>query len=179
MKLEKMILLSEAAERLGLPESKLRARIKNGDVEAATLPDGRIVVAEKTVIRKIIDLQVNDGFYDVNSQLRSVSKSNFVFLNGNQLTITEAAEKYQVSQWTVRYWIRQGYIEILIHKYPLRINEMDMAYCAAIFKKQKAAGCEKGAPLLDENGLSYILKRPLLSAYRRRRKLSEFETSEI
>ena len=178
MKLEKMILLSEAAERLGLPESKLRERIRNGELKAAVLSDERIVIAERIIIREELSLKASEGIIDINTELQSISKKNYEFLKNNQLTISEAADKYEISPWTLREWIRQDYIKITRYDRPFEINEMDVAYCAAIFKKQKAAGCARGAPLLDKNGLPYILKYPLLSAYRKVTKHSEFTPIE-
>lgn len=98
-----------------------------------------------------------------------ILKERFGHLIGQPITLTEAAEKYDIPRATIESWIyRNRYIQIIGESYPMEVNEADIAYCADIYKNRRTKGSK--APLLDENGLPYELKRPDVAEYRRKKK---------
>ena len=99
--------------------------------------------------------KANDGLADSNVAMVSI-------------TVTEAAEKYNVYRTTIIRWKGKGYIGVIQPGYRMTLNEAEVAYCAAIHHERKASGLGyRGVPLLDDEGLPYKLKHPELSRYRR------------
>ncbi len=164
MTLPQLLPLPAAAQRLGLTENELRARVKAGTIAAGVLPDGEIVVNTET-----------NGLPtdDINARLRAIRREDFEHLRGKAITATEAAEKYQVSRESILIWARKNYVMVLTPGYQMELDQADVAYCAAIHAIRKEIGVRTGAPLLDEIGLPYLLKHPSLSRYRRERRVQE------
>lgn len=97
-------------------------------------------------------------------------KEKYPNLIGKPITLTEAAEKYDIPRTTVQKWhYRSNYIAPLDpDAYPAFFDEAEIAYLADIYKKRRAVGSY--APLLDKDGLPYELKNPdRAKKYRNRR----------
>ena len=77
-------------------------------------------------------------------------------LKGTAITITRAAEKYDLPQSTISRWVKAGHIQVL-RKEGRRvfIDEGDVAYCVAVYK---AVGGGQGKRILDDQGLPYVPK---------------------
>jgi hypothetical protein len=98
-----------------------------------------------------------------------ILKERYEHLLGKTITVTEAAEKYQVPRSTLQSWIyRSGYIQINQDSYPQTVNEAEVAYCVDIYRQRRAQGSK--APLLDDDGSPYELKHPDLFRYRQNKK---------
>ena len=103
---------------------------------------------------------------DINDRLRAIRREDFEHLRGQAITVTEAAEKYGVVRQTIGRWVNKGYVnELIPDSYPMRIDESDLAYCAAIHTIRKKY--KSRAPLLDVNGKPYLLMHPDLAKARR------------
>ncbi len=164
MVLERVIPIDEAAERLDISVKVLTRCIENGIIKAVQLPNGEIAVSAE--------------------EIRPITKKQFEHLRGKPITISEASRPrprfdddgnvvggYEVPDPTMRGWIRQGYVRVLEDGYGKKLDEADVAYCAAVYHERKDAGSMSGEPLFDEAGRPYQLKHPQLSKYRRRKKL--------
>jgi len=162
MDLGSLIPLPTAAKRLGVSETDLRAMIEKGTISLGISPEGEIVITQ------------NNQHMDVNNVLRSIHRDDFVHLHDKRISVTEAAEKYNVIRRLIIEWTHKNYIEVLKptkgRGSRMLINEADVAYCAKIHKTRKKAGIASGAPLLDDKGAPYLLKHPALSRYRREQR---------
>ena len=153
--------VSEAAQKYGLSEQALTQLIQTGKIEAVRLPSGEVLVPADNDPQRI---KTKD----------QIIAETFGELKKQPITISEASKKYGVPGTTIRAWIPFEYVHIINPEaYPMMLDEAEIAYCAQIYHERKAAGIRSGAPLLDENGLAYELKRPELSAYRRRKRQQE------
>jgi len=133
--------------------------------------------ADKTLLLEApnsakIDISHSPGkdMITVTSSKQELINQKYPALIGQAITVTEAANKYTIGRRTILEWITKGYIKVIKPGYQMTIDDADMAYCAEIYRQRKNNGIGFGSPLLDENGLPYTIKRPDLSAYRRRRK---------
>ena len=150
--------LVEATLKYNLSEDVLTRLIQDGTIEAAQLPSGELLVSDDSLNQTKTKEQIIEQKY---SHLREQA-----------ITISQAVEKYEIPGQTIRGWISRQYISIVDCEYPMTINEAEMAYCADIYHKRRAAGISSRAPipLLNGSGLPYELKHPQLVEYRRRRK---------
>jgi transposase len=91
-------------------------------------------------------------------------------LRANELSLTQAAQKYDVPRGTIENWIyRAKYLQFSTETtHPKLINEAEMAYLAELYHQRLTTGSK--APLLDDNGLPYEVKYPELAATRRKRR---------
>jgi hypothetical protein len=158
--LEHVIPLPEAARRLGFPVEILKTLVERGKIRAVQF-NGEVAVPE--------------------SEIPAITREQFEHLRGRPITIAQAARPaprfdesgeavggYGVPDPTIRDWVKRNYVHILENGYGKKLDEADIAYCAAIYHLQKKIGTR--APLFDEAGRPYQLKHPDLSEYRRRRK---------
>lgn len=91
-------------------------------------------------------------------------------LRGQEITLTEAAEKYDVPRSVLSAWnYRSNYIAPLnSYTYPATFDEADIAYLVDIYRARQQSGSK--APLLNGDGLPYEIKHPDLARYRRQKK---------
>lgn len=92
-----------------------------------------------------------------------IIKEKYPNLVGQGITLTEAAEKYDVPRTTIENWVyRNEYVgRVGDLAYPQTFNEAEIAYCAEIYNQRKQAGIGfYGAPLLDDDGLPYQMRHP-------------------
>ncbi len=146
--------LPEAARKYDLSESVLTQLIHAGKIEAVQLPSGELLVPANNDSKKIRTKE-------------QIITGKFAHLRGQQITVTEAAEKYNVERRNLLNWKNKGYITVLKPGYQMELDEAEVAYCVEVFRKQQESGIKYGTPLLDENGLPYKLKHPDLSKRRR------------
>jgi len=157
--LERLIPIHDAAKLLGLSETRLRELVQAGTIKGAILPGGDIGVSENAA-------EINA----LNEKLQAITQEQFIHLRGNKITITDAEQKYGIPNRTIRKWIGHNYIQVIDRGYPVKIDEGNLAYCAAIYSERQKAGVVAGAPLLNEQRKPYLLKHPGLSEYRRRKR---------
>ena len=148
--------LAEAVRKYNLTEEVLTRLIRDGRIEAAQLPSGELLVSDEGLHEKTKEQIIED---------------KYGHLKGKPITISDAMDKYRIPQdSTIRRWITKGYIEVVDDGYPMRVDEAEVAYCTSIYHQRQAVGIRSGAPLLNEDGTPYQLKRPELSQQRRRNK---------
>lgn len=157
--------LGEAAVRYGLSEMSLTNLVAGGTIEAAKNQSGEVFVNES-------DVQAEKDRQETIPTKDEVIEERWPELRGQGITLTDAAEKYEISRTTIFEWVRNyGYITILKEGYAMEIDEAEMAYCADIYHRRKKAGIgHYGAPLLDEEGREYQLKHEWLAEYRKRKR---------
>lgn len=153
-KLEKLLPLAEAAERLGLTAEVLTHLIEN-DIIRAVEHEGEILVPESEV-RQTITLE------------------QFKKLKGKPITMAEASRKYGPTVKAIWTWVERGYIPKLDDAYPVHLDEQHVAYRCAIYK---ALDGRPGRRIFDAAGRPYRLKRPELAAYRERKAKQEQQAS--
>lgn len=76
---------------------------------------------------------------------RRIDRAQFADLEGNPISITEAAKKYELTYQAITKWIERGYIKDLGfapgYKRRRLVNEADVAYAHALLKfKQPISG---------------------------------------
>ncbi len=99
---------------------------------------------------------------------KDILEEKYADLINQPITVTEAAEKYNVYRTTIIRWKGKGYIGVIQPGYRMTLNEAEVAYCAAIHHERKTSGLGyRGVPLLDDEGLPYKLKLPQLARCRR------------
>jgi hypothetical protein len=157
--LDRFIPLAKAARRLKVSEKSLQQMILAGHIKGAMLPNGEIGVSESGV-------QVAT----INERLRGVRRENYKHLCGHPISVAEAAKRYNVPMMTIRSWMQRSLVAVIESGYGAKLDESDVAYCAAIYQIRKETGSLSGAPLLDEKGAPYELKNLWLAEYRRKKK---------
>lgn len=101
---------------------------------------------------------------------QDILKEQYGHLLGRQITVSDAAEKYEIHRRTIFKWIDKGYISVVEEEPVKQVDEAEVKYCVDIYRQKKEGGLGfYGAPLLDEKGLPYQLKRPDVAEYRRRK----------
>ncbi len=148
--LERVIPLPEAAERLGIPAEVLTRLVKNGIIKAVQLPSGEIAVSEEET-------------------QTTVTRDQFEHLRGNPITVSDAAEKYDVPATTIREWVKREYIRVLMPGYGMTLDEQDVAYCVDVYRDKKLkAGKTSGLRIFDGAGRPYRLKHPERASRRKK-----------
>lgn len=99
-----------------------------------------------------------------------IIKEKYPHLAGQNITLSDAAEKYGLPRSTVKSWVYQSKYLAPIDPdaYPMFVNEAEIAYLVDIYNGRKRTNSK--APLVDDNGLPYKLKRPRLAQYRKNKK---------
>jgi hypothetical protein len=146
----KIVPLEEAAQRAGLPLSDFRHLCERGIIPVIKSTRGELFVEE-------IELQPFE------------LRDKFKKLAGVAITVSDAAQKYGVPYMTVLRWTRLYPKQLRVIKpgYGMTLDEQDVAMCVEIYRQHKNANTV--APLFDEAGRPYVLKRPDVSAYRKRK----------
>lgn len=105
---------------------------------------------------------------------QDIINENYAALQGIEISLTDAVQKYNVPRQTIVNWVKTGYIEVIKSGYGMTVNEAELAYCVDVYKQRKSTKIGfRGGPLLDDNGLPYQVKHPSLSKYRRKRKTGQ------
>ena len=145
--IENYIPLPQAAKRLKVTATALQRLINNGILHAVRL-GGTVAVAES---------ELN----------QTITREQFNHLRGQAISITQAAEKYQLKQMTIRRWIEHGYITILKDGHGMIIDEADVAYCTAVYQ---AIGGGQGKRIFDPSGHPYQMRHTDWADYQRERR---------
>jgi hypothetical protein len=143
--------LAAAARRMGRTVSDLKRLCESGIIKSAFTHQGEWFVADT-------ELQPDE------------LRDKFKKLAGHPITVTDAADKYDVPYHTIRNWTRlyPNQLRVIESGYRMKLDEQDVAVCVTIYKQHKKA--RMVAPLFDEVGRPYQLKRPEIAAYRKRKK---------
>ncbi len=136
--LPKFISLPEAAKKIHASVNDLRPLIEKGKIRAATI-NGEIFVDTLTLPKHILKKE----------ELPEYKK--FDNLQGNAISLSEAARKYGIPQRTISRWRIKGLLK-LIKEEPnyIFVNEQDVAYCAYFYRQYDNPG---GQWIFDENGV--------------------------
>jgi hypothetical protein len=152
--------LKEAAKKHNVEEKVLTQLISAGIIEAVEENGETFVAVDKN----------GNGDNGRKSQTKEeIITAKFIHLEGQPITLSEAAEKYDIPRGTIESWYyRAKYIQpIPPDSYPANFDEAEVAYLADIYHSRKKTGSR--APLLDKDGLPYELKHPDLAQYRRKK----------
>ncbi len=102
---------------------------------------------------------------EINARLAAVRREDFAHWENHPITLRDASKQFKVPVGTIDRWTRRGYVRVIRRgtskSKPTLVNAADVAYCARIREIRQQAGIPFGAPLLDDNGNPYLLKRPL------------------
>lgn len=143
-----------ATYTLKVDDTELLTKANPGDTIEVKLPDGGHMLATVQEVR----LHKTD-----------IVRQKFPHLQKKTITLSEAATKYNVPRGTVEGWVyRNNYLAPVGDSYPMIVMEADVAACAEIYHQRRAEGSK--APLFDDEGYIYDLKRPDVAAYRRQKK---------
>ena len=145
MKLEKLLPLPQAAQRLGLSLDALTRLVDSGTIKA-NIHRGVVLIPESEVAQ-------------------TITREQFAELKGTPITMAEASKKYSLTIKSIWTWMKRGFITKLDHAYPAHLDEADVAYCAAVYKSKGG----RGSRIFDEAGRPYQLKRPEVATYRQRK----------
>ena len=138
--LPKFISLPDAAKKIHASVDDLRPYIENGKIKAATI-NGVFFVDTLTLPNKIVKKQ------DVPEYKK------FKELKGVEISISEAARKYNIPNPTVSRWKTKGLLkQIGIKKNRILVDEQDVAYCSFFYHKNKF-GKRQGQWIFDLNGV--------------------------
>ncbi len=147
--------VTEAARIYNLTEDVLTRLIQDGRIDAAQLSSGELLVSDQSL---------NEA-----KTKEQIIKEEFSRLCGNPVTVSEAENRYELQNQTIRNWVTLGYIRVVDNDYPMKLDEADVAYCAKIYHER---GGRPGARIFDRDGNPYQLKHPELAEYRRQIKES-------
>ena len=167
--------LEEAAEVTGYGVEYLQYCTEMGTILAGMM-DNELVVAV-TEDGKLVEIAPAPAPEpegdDINARLRQIRREDFAHLEGQPITVSEAARKYGVLSQTIHAWVKQGIVRVLDpgkgRGSRKTLDESDVAYLAKIHQIRKEYGVRSGTPLLDPNGAPNLIKHPTLSQYRHQR----------
>ncbi len=167
MVLDSFISITEAANRLGTPETQVRAMVDAGKIKGAVI-NGDVVVREKDVKVKRPNIQLVKQPKIRAPKLPKIQPikhlsgirredlpeyRQFSHLHGQPIWVTEAARKYNVAQPNVSRWIKAGVIKQLgVDKNRILLDEQDVAYCAYVYHQRNA---KRGSWLFRPDGTPY------------------------
>ena len=146
--------LSEAADKYDLSEKALTQLIEAGKIEAVRLPSGEVLVPA-------------DNGSKAPQTKEEIVTEKFADLQEKPITVSKAANTYELHERTIRRWIENGYIKVIKEDSPIQIDQADVAYCKDIYRQY---GGKRGVRIFDEDGSPYELKHPKLAQYRRRKQ---------
>ena len=168
--------LTDAAREMGMDEATLRDMVKLGKIRAFVDPEGVMYVQmtqQGTLPVAVAEDTRQPPDDDINARLRQIRRENFAHLEGQPITVSEAARKYGVLSQTIHAWVKQGIVRVLDpgkgRGSRKTLDESDVAYLAKIHQIRKEYGVRSGTPLLDPNGAPNLIKHPTLSQYRHQR----------
>ena len=169
--------ISDAAREMGVDEATLRDMVKLGKIRAFVDPEGVMYVQmtqQGTLPVAVAEDTRQPPDDDINARLRQIRRENFAHLEGQPITVSEAARKYGVPVSTLHRWLERGYISALNNESGRGrrkiLDEATVAYCAEIYHVRKPYNTR--APLLEPDGSPYLLREPELARLRRIAKLA-------
>jgi len=126
--LERLLSLAQAGEQLQLDEPALLRLVEDGVLWAAVLPDGSLGISQASLQELLPREQLPDY-------------KEFAHLQGEPISISDAARKYEIQTSTLTRWMQRGYIARL-GKDGRRtlLDEADVAYCAKVYRSDSGQG---------------------------------------
>jgi len=146
---DKLIPLPQAAAWLGISLDEIKSLARRGIINVSQIPSGELFVSES----------------ELSTQQLS---QRFVHLRGVEITVPDAAAKYEIPRTTIDGWIKKDYIKVIKSGYGMILDEATVAFCAHVYRKHKRENSR--APLFDHSMQPYKLKFPDVADYRHRRK---------
>ena len=150
------------------------AKKHNVDEEVLTqLIVAGMIKAKEEAGETLVAVDENDSGHNEKepNTKEEIIAAKFAHLRGQPISVTEAANDYDLHRDTVLEWVKKGYIT------PLKeggrgsrkeLDEAEVAYCAGVYHKR---GGGRGVRLFDKNGNPYQLKYPQLAEYRHKRSV--------
>lgn len=126
--LERFVTPSLAAGQLGIAPEDVERMIQDGRLRGAILPDGSLGVSQASLQELLPREQLPDY-------------KEFAHLQGEPISISDAARKYELQTSTLTRWMQRGYIARL-GKEGRRtlLDEADVAYCAKVYRSDSGQG---------------------------------------
>lgn len=120
-------------------------------IELQKLPDNRVIVT-------------NNG-HQTKTEIVQERFSNLV---GSEITVSEAAKKYNLHRNTILKWAKLDYVKVVKGGYRMTLDEADIAYCHYVYQRRKERGITRGTPLLRRDASPYdTLKHPSIAKLRK------------
>lgn len=137
--------IAEAARKYGMSVRHLKALINDGTIKAAMVMDN-LVVDEDEVRAKTVQRKEDLPEYKKHASLK-----------GNEIGLSEAANKYGVNAITIFGWFKKGIISEIrrvtgLGGEKILLDEADVAYCVEVYK---SIGGRQGKRVFDEHGMPY------------------------
>jgi len=159
MVLDTFVSLAEAAKKMGITKTQVRAMVDTGKIKGAVI-NGDVVVREKDVKIKRSKIQsFKQPKIQPIKQSSNIRREDlpeyrqFSYLQGQPIWVAEAARKYNLLQPTVSNWVKAGFIKRLgADKNRLLLDEQDVAYCAYIHHNRSG---KQGSWLFRPDGTPY------------------------
>jgi len=152
--------LRQAAIKYGVSTEALTRLAKDGIIRLVHTREGDSVVTISTVATAA------DAIID------EVSPAQFEHLRGHRISLTTAAEKYNVSALSLRGWVEREYIRVLQREPVLQVDEADVAYVARVYGLAEEV---TGSPLKA----GWALKRVISRVYQRSFKKQQARAVEV
>ncbi|NCP88294.1 MAG: hypothetical protein CO094_03805 [Anaerolineae bacterium CG_4_9_14_3_um_filter_57_17] len=137
--------IPEAARRYGLAIERIQSLIENGKISAAMI-NNNVVVSEDDVRHESAPLHKEDlPEYKMHAHLQGV-----------EIGLAEAAEKYKMNTSTIFGWFQKGIISKIrritaLGGEKILLDETDVAYCVEIYRKIGG----QGRRIFDKRGMPY------------------------
>jgi len=143
MTLESYLTLPEAARKYGISTDALTRLVKAGIIRAVHNEEGTVLITVPTVAAAA------DVIHD------EIRLEQYKHLRGKRIRLLEAAKKYNVDAVSLSGWVDRGYIYVHNRRPKLlEIDEADVAYVAAIYKRGREL---TGSPIKT----GWVIKRVL------------------
>ncbi len=110
--------LPDAIAAHHLDANQVQQAVESGEIETARLPDETILLLDESLREWLAN---------------RVTRERFKHLEGQEISIHEAAQKYAFSWASIATWIERGFVKELKKNGRKRmINEADVAYARAL-----------------------------------------------
>lgn len=117
-----------AVQKYHLDADRVQKAIENGEIEIAHV--------EGSADPLLLDESLREWL-----AARRIDRTQFAALEGNPISITEAAKKYGLTYQSITHWIEQGHIRDLGlapgYKRRRLVNEADVAFAHALLKLKR------------------------------------------
>jgi len=125
---ETHIPLKEASRKYGVPVEALTRLVQDGIIKLARTQEGDSVITVSTV----------DNGTAARIILEEIRPEQYEHLKGKPIRVTEAAQRYGISQTTMSTWADKGLVQIIDRRRRLLLlDEADIKLAADIFKRAR------------------------------------------
>lgn len=130
------ITLDAATRRYGISAEALTQAIAADTVRAVQIVGQEIAVSVDDV-----------------ASIAEIRREQFANLEGQPISLSDAAREYGIPQPTLSRWTAAGHIQTLDNSGRAKyVDQADVAYCVAVYKAQDGRA---GRRIFDENGRPY------------------------